>query len=140
VIPWGFQIENRPESMCDSHIFSNTYPTLVGIVKTYVNNNGGAQEKGKIGWNWVYHKNWWFFFVVHLELNFNLFFSVFFFNLTLFMSKPRVLVLCFHYFRDIVVPFQVHQTLYYFIKCQKLRSFLVENFKNYCLSKSNFVH
>jgi hypothetical protein len=31
----------------------------VGAVKIYVESSGGAQEKGKTGWNSVKHQNWW---------------------------------------------------------------------------------
>ncbi len=33
----------------------------LGAVKIYVaSSSGGPQEKGKTGWNSVYHQNWWF--------------------------------------------------------------------------------
>jgi len=33
----------------------------VGAVKIYVAaSSGGAHEKGKTGWNSIYHQNWWF--------------------------------------------------------------------------------
>ncbi len=60
----------------------------------------GAQEKGKTGWNSVYHQNWWFFkFQPPSNANV-LFFGGFFVNLTLCMTKLRVLVLCLSYFAD----------------------------------------
>jgi hypothetical protein len=63
--------------------------------------SGGAQEKGKTGWNSVYHQNWWFFSEFHLLLNANvLFWMSFFLNVTLCMTKLRVLVLCFSHFTD----------------------------------------
>jgi cell division protein FtsW (lipid II flippase) len=33
----------------------------LGSVKIYVAAVEGAQEKGKTGWNSVYHQNWWLF-------------------------------------------------------------------------------
>jgi hypothetical protein len=56
--------------------------------------SGGVQEKGKTGWNSDYHQNWWFS-EFHPLLNANLLFCRFFFNLTLCLTKHRVLVLCF---------------------------------------------
>jgi len=38
--------------------------------------NGGAQENGKIGWNSVYHQNWWFS-EFHHQLNANVLFAGF---------------------------------------------------------------
>ncbi len=60
--------------------------------------SGGAQEKGRTGWNSVYHQNWWF--SVSPPLNANVFFCRFFFDRTLCMIKRRVLVLCLFYFVD----------------------------------------
>jgi len=37
--------------------------------------SGGAQAKGKTGWNSVYHQIWWFFILVSPSLNPNVFFS-----------------------------------------------------------------
>jgi hypothetical protein len=49
-----------------------------GAVKIYVAaSNGGAQEKGKTGWNSVYHQNWWFS-EFHPQLNANVLFCSFF--------------------------------------------------------------
>ncbi len=61
--------------------------------------SGGAQEKGKTGWNSVYYQNWWSS-EFHPLLNANELFCMFFLNLTLCMTKLRVLVLCFSYFMD----------------------------------------
>ncbi len=92
-------------------------------MKLYVATVEALGEKGKTGWNSVYHQFWWFF-KFHPPLNANLldetqfttnfdgflsfippwmliyFFAGFFFNLTLCMTKLRVLVLCFSYFTD----------------------------------------
>jgi hypothetical protein len=71
--------------------------------------SGGAQEKGKTGWNSFYHQNWWFS-ECHPPLNANVLLSRFFFNLTPCMTKLRVLVLCFSHFADnsieLVILFQ----------------------------------
>ncbi len=61
--------------------------------------SGGAQENGKIGWNSVYHQNWWFS-EFHHPLNANVLFCRFFKNLTLYMTKLRVRLLCLSYFTD----------------------------------------
>ncbi len=58
-----------------------------------------AQEQWKTGWNSVSHQNWWFS-EFHPPLNANVLFCKFFFNLTLCMTKFRVLMLCFSYFTD----------------------------------------
>jgi len=86
-----------------------------GAAKIYVAASGGAEEKGKTGWNSVYHQNWWFsefhpllnadvlflwFSEFNHPLNANVFFCRFFLDLTLCMTKLRVLVLCFPYFTD----------------------------------------
>jgi len=34
--------------------------------KNICSSSGGAQEKGKTGWNSVYHQSWWFFSVSYL--------------------------------------------------------------------------
>ncbi len=47
----------------------------------------------------VYDQNWWFS-EFHPPLNANVLFCKFFFNLTLCMTKFRVLMLCFSYFTD----------------------------------------
>ncbi len=56
----------------------------------------GAQDKGKTGWNSIYHQNWWFSeFRFIPPLNANVLFCRFYFNLILCMTKLRVPVLCF---------------------------------------------
>jgi len=60
---------------------------------------GAAEEKGKTGWNSVYHQSWWFS-EFHPPLNANVLLCRFFFNLTLCMTKLRVLVLCVSYFAE----------------------------------------
>ncbi len=56
----------------------------------------GPQEKGQTWWHSVYHQNSWFSYF-HPPLNANVLFAGFL-NLTLCMTKLRVLVLCFSYF------------------------------------------
>jgi hypothetical protein len=58
-------------------------------VKIHVAGSGGAPEKGKTGWNSVYHQNWWFS-QFHPTLNANVLFWRFFKNLTLCLTKLRV--------------------------------------------------
>jgi hypothetical protein len=58
---------------------------------------GGAQEKGKTGWNLVYDQNWWFSEFYPSLNNANILFCRIFFSLTLWMTKLRVVVLCFSY-------------------------------------------
>jgi len=80
--------------------FETTYSSCkVRISKNICRSSGGAQEKGKTWWNSVYHQNWWFF-QFHPLLNANELLSRFLLNLTLCMTKLRVLVLCFSYFTD----------------------------------------
>jgi hypothetical protein len=69
----------------------------VGVVKITCSNSQGAQNKWKIEWNSIYHKNWWFF---EFHPSLNVFFYKFFFSLNLFMTKLRVLMLCFPYFTN----------------------------------------
>jgi hypothetical protein len=71
----------------------------LGAVKTSV--AAVEAEKRKTGWNSVYHQNWWFS-EFHPPLNANVLFYRCFLNLnlTLCMTKLRVLVLCFFYFTD----------------------------------------
>jgi hypothetical protein len=69
--------------------------------------SGGAQQKGKTGWNSVYHQNWWFF-EFHPPLNAHVLFCKFFFLIspcaigikTLGEPNSGFLVLCFSYFTD----------------------------------------
>lgn len=60
-------------------------------------NNKGTQDKGKIGWNSICHKNWWFY-EFHPFFWMLMYFFSGFFNFTLCMTK--LLVLCFLYFMD----------------------------------------
>jgi hypothetical protein len=71
----------------------------LGAMKIYVAAVEAAREKGKTGWNSVYHQDWWFS-EFHPSLNGSVRFCRFFLNLTLHMTKLRVLVLCFSYFTD----------------------------------------
>ncbi len=75
----------------------------------------------KTRWNLLYHKNWWF-------LNFHCplwmlmyFFVVFFYNLTWFMTKLRILVLCFPYFMD----FSIFLNFFYKIEKKFERTFIM---------------
>ncbi len=65
--------------------------------------SGGAHEKGKTGWNSVYHQSWWFS-EFHPPLNANVLFWPLFCrlkkNLILCMTKLRILVLCFPHFTN----------------------------------------
>jgi hypothetical protein len=71
--------------------FETNYSSCIG------RSSGGAQEKGKTGWNSVYHQNWWFS-EFRPPLNANVLFC--FLNLILCVTKLRVPVLCFSYFMD----------------------------------------
>jgi hypothetical protein len=45
--------------LCIRHGVQTIVVVQVGAVKTYVASVGGAAKKQKIGWNSVYHQNWW---------------------------------------------------------------------------------
>ncbi len=63
-------------------------------------------------WNSVYHQNWWFS-EFHPPLDCQCIFLQVFFNLTLCMTKLRVLVMCLSYFTHNSVAFWTNiQTLY----------------------------
>jgi hypothetical protein len=71
----------------------------LGAVKIYVAAVWSVEEKGKIRWNSIYHQNRWFS-EFHPPLNANVLFCRFLKNLTLCMTKLRVLVLSFSYFTE----------------------------------------
>jgi len=74
----------------------------VGAVKNICSSSGGAQEKErKVE---VYYQNWWFS-EFQPPLNANELFCTFFFNLTLCMTKLRVMVLCLSSFTDNFIMF-----------------------------------
>ncbi len=70
----------------------------VGAVKIYVAAVEALSQKGKTGWNSVYHRNWCF--SSFPPLNANVLSCKFFLNLTLCMTKLKVLVLCLSSFPD----------------------------------------
>jgi hypothetical protein len=73
----------------------------LGAVKINVATVEALRKKERQDENSVYYQNWWFFFEFHPALNANVLFCRFFLiNLTLCMTKLRVLVLCFSYFTD----------------------------------------
>jgi hypothetical protein len=69
------------------HKFKTMYIVAfkIGGVKIHCSNSEGAKEKGKTGWNSVYHKNWgpphpWmlmFFFVVGFFFFFGIFYPIY---------------------------------------------------------------
>ncbi len=67
------------------------------IVKIYVMEV--FKEKRKTRWNLVYHKNWWFWNFIPFSILVYFVLGIFL-NFSLFMTKLRVLVLCFPYFID----------------------------------------
>jgi hypothetical protein len=82
-------------SVCCTTKFETNYSSCtVRSSENLCSSSGGAQEKGKTGWNSIYHQNWWFS-EFHPHLDANVLFCRFFLNLTLCMAKLRVLVLCF---------------------------------------------
>ncbi len=47
-------------SVCCNTKFETDYSSCtVRMSENLCSSNGGAQEKGKTGWNLVYHQNWW---------------------------------------------------------------------------------
>ncbi len=79
--------------------FETNYNSCTGKSNENIcSSDGGAQEKGRTGWNSVYHQNWWF--SLSPPFNANVFFCRFFFYLTLCTMKCRVLGLCLSYFTD----------------------------------------
>ncbi len=95
--------------------------------------SGGAQEKGKTGWHSVYYQNWWFS-QFHPSLNANVLFCRFFLNLTLCMTKLRVLVLCFFYITDNFSTLSALAQITLLLEMMKLSPK-----KKILFSKNNFV-
>jgi len=81
----------------------------VGAVKIYVAAVEALRKKRKDGMKLNYHQNWWYFEFEHpaprppFPWMLTYIFASGFFNITLFMTKLRVLVLCFPYFTDISI-------------------------------------
>ncbi len=91
---------------------------IIGCVHVSENicssSEGAQDEKGKTRWNSVYSQNWWFSeFLPPPPLNTNALFCRFLFNLTRFMTKLRVLVLCFPYFTDMSIILKCFETPYF---------------------------